>query len=304
MKKVGFIGLGDMGIYMSHNLMKAGYPVNGYDMNEARVQQFAANGGQACGSSAEVAKNSDIVFIMVLNGDQVKTVMYGEHGLMESIRPDTKIIITATIGDKPMAEVAQKALKQQVQVVDCAVTGGQSGAANGNLTLMVAAPQKALDECMPILKIIGEKIVVAGERPGMGQIVKNCNGVLSALCTIATCEALTLGVKAGVSPEPIIDVLSNGTGSSPIFKNYSAKIIERVFSGGGSQLKLLYKDTNIVMEMATRLNVPVYGTAVCNEVIHAAMAKYPGEDIWASAKLYEEVAGIEIRSTKNGKEMR
>ena len=222
-------------------------------------------------------------------------MLFGEHGLMESMAKGTTVIVTATIGTKPMMEIAAQAAEYGVNVVDCAVTGGQIGAENASLAMMVAAPKEVIDSCMNILQVLGKTIVVAGDKAGMGQTVKNCNGVMSALCTIATCEAMALGVKAGVDPQVIAQVLGNGSCGSPLFRNYAEKIISRKFSGGGVQLKLLYKDTNIVMDMARELGIPLYGTSVCNEVIHAAMTKYPGEDCWSPVKLYEEITGVEVK---------
>lgn len=295
MQKIGFIGLGDMGIYMSKNLLKAGHMVKGFDVSQARLQQFAENGGVVCQSSAEVGRDIDVAIVMVVTGDQVRSVLFGEHGLMESMAKGTTVIVTATIGTKPMMEIAAQAAEYGVNVVDCAVTGGQIGAENASLAMMVAAPKEVIDSCMNILQVLGKTIVVAGDKAGMGQTVKNCNGVMSALCTIATCEAMALGVKAGVDPQVIAQVLGNGSCGSPLFRNYAEKIISRKFSGGGVQLKLLYKDTNIVMDMARELGIPLYGTSVCNEVIHAAMTKYPGEDCWSPVKLYEEITGVEVK---------
>ena len=295
MQKIGFIGLGDMGIYMSKNLLKAGHMVKGFDVSQARLQQFAENGGVVCQSSAEVGRDIDVAIVMVVTGDQVRSVLFGEHGLKESMAKGTTVIVTATIGTKPMMEIAAQAAEYGVNVVDCAVTGGQIGAENASLAMMVAAPKEVIDSCMNILQVLGKTIVVAGDKAGMGQTVKNCNGVMSALCTIATCEAMALGVKAGVDPQVIAQVLGNGSCGSPLFRNYAEKIISRKFSGGGVQLKLLYKDTNIVMDMARELGIPLYGTSVCNEVIHAAMTKYPGEDCWSPVKLYEEITGVEVK---------
>lgn len=295
MQRIGFVGLGDMGIYMSKNLLKAGYSVKGFDVSEARMKQFVENGGIPCANSAEVGCGIDVAIVMVVTGDQVRSVLFDEHGLLENMTKGATVIVTATIGTKPMMDIAAQAAEQGINVVDCAVTGGQVGAENASLAMMVAAPKAVVDSCMDVLKIMGKTIVVAGEQAGMGQTVKNCNGVMSALCTIATCEAMALGAKAGVDPQVIAQVLGNGSCGSPLFRNYAEKIISRKFVGGGVQLKLLYKDTNIVMDMARELGVPLYGTAVCNEVIHAAMAQFPGEDCWSPVKLYEAITGVEVK---------
>lgn len=295
MKKIGFVGLGDMGIYMSKHLIDAGYTVKGFDVSQTRMEQFKENGGIPCASSAEVGAETDIAVIMVVTAAQVESVLFGERGLMETMKSGSSIIVTATIGDKPMMKIAKRVSESGVNVVDCAVTGGQTGARDATLAMMVAAPKSVLEDCIEILNLLGKTIVPVGEKPGMGQVVKNCNGVMSALCTIASCEAMALGVKAGVDPKIIAQVLGNGSCGSPLFRNYAEKMISRKFSGGGVQLKLLYKDTNLVMDMARELEVPLYGTAVCNEIIHAAMKKFPGEDCWSPVKLYEEITGIEVK---------
>ncbi|MDO4174954.1 MAG: NAD(P)-dependent oxidoreductase [Eubacteriales bacterium] len=296
MKKIGFIGLGDMGIFMSRNLIRAGYSVKGFDVSEERMKQFQQNGGIVCKTNAQVGTDIDVAIIMVVTAQQVETVLFGENGLMEKMRPGSRVIIAATIGDKPMMELAERAAAKDVQIIDCAVTGGQIGAEAGSLAMMIAAPKADFEACRDIFDVLGKTIVYVGERPGMGQTVKNCNGVMSALSTVAVCEAMALGAKAGVDPKIVAEVLGNGSCGSPLFRNYAEKIISRKFSGGGVQLKLLYKDTNLVMEMATRLGIPLYGTSVCNEVIHAAMARFPGEDCWSPVKLYEEITGVPVES--------
>ena len=295
MKRIGFIGLGDMGVFMSKNLIASGYPVKGFDISEKRLEQFAKNGGVPCGSSKDVGMNTDIVIIMVVTAEQAEAVLFGENGLLEKMEVGKTVIITSTIGEQAMRDIAAKAGEKGIHIVDCAVTGGQIGAEEGTLAMMAAAPKEVLDSCMEVLQIIGETIVSVGEEPGMGQAVKNCNGIMSAMTTIAVCEAMALGAKAGIAPQVLTQVIGNGVCGSPLFRNYAEKIMSRRFEGGGVQLKLLYKDTNLLMNMAKDLGVPRYATAVCNQVIHAAMAKYPNEDCWAPVKLYEEVSGKEVK---------
>ncbi|MGI6175780.1 MAG: NAD(P)-dependent oxidoreductase [Christensenellales bacterium] len=295
MQKIGFIGLGDMGIYMSRNLLRAGYFVQGFDMNPERMEQFKQNGGLPCSSNRQVGENIDVAVIMVFNADQVRSVMFEKNGLLETLREGATVIITATIGMKSMEDIAAEAAKKGIHIIDCAVTGGQIGAEAGVLTMMVSGSKDTIDECRDILDVIGTMLVIVGDKPGYGQLMKHCNGILSTICTIGTCEAMAFGIKAGLDPQQMIEVLGNGTGSSPTFKHDSNKILSRQFSGGGVQLKTLYKDTNLLMEMAKDLEVPLYETAICNEIIHAAFKKFPTEDNWAIIKLYEDIIGVEVK---------
>lgn len=295
MHKIGFIGLGDMGIYMSRNMLKGGFSIKGFDISEARRDQFAKNGGVPCNSCAEVGIDIDVAVIMVVSGEQVESVMLGDNGIFETLKEGATVIVIATIGDKPMVEIARRAAIKGVEVIDCAVTGGQKGADMGTLAMMVSGKKPVYEASKPILEAMGKTIVYAGEKPGMGQVVKACNGVMSAITTIGICEALVLGVKAGVTPEVILEVVGNGTAGSYMFSHYTAKIMNREFENNGARLALLYKDINPVMELAREMGIPLHATAAANETIHAGMTRYPTQDIWAVMKLFEEMAGIEVK---------
>ena len=294
MKKIGFIGIGDMGTYMAKNLLCAGYDVRGYDIDAARLDVFAENGGFVCKNCAEVGEGIDTLVVMVLSEAQVEDVLFGETGAMQTLRPGSTVIITATIGKKAVEELARRMLAEGIYTIDCAVTGGQFGAEAVTLTMMAAGKREVFDDQLPVLEKMGKTIVFAGEEPGLGQVVKLCNSILCTTATLATFEALVLGTKAGIAPEILKEVMGAGIAGSPLFNNCAQRIIDREFYHTGTHIRTFYKDANLSLDMAAHCGVSVPLMALCKEFIKAGITKYPDGDNWIIVKFFEDMAGVEV----------
>ncbi|MGI6175818.1 MAG: NAD(P)-dependent oxidoreductase [Christensenellales bacterium] len=295
MKQVGIIGIGDMGMGMSKNLMNAGFTLQGYDIRPERLQIFGQLGGKPCVSCAEVAKGADVVFIMVLNAEQAEKAIFGPAGLAENLRPKTVVILTATIGKKPVEEIAARLLEKDVHLIDSGVSGGQFGAEAGTLTMMASGKREVFDACQDVLQAVGKNIFYVGEKPGMGQVVKACLQAMGAIVYAASFETLMLGAAAGVDMETLVKVVSSSVCGNPSFTNAAEKILDRAFVGTGSHVGTMYKDVCITMSMAKELGVPLPSTAVANELFQATIKKFPNEDNWAAIKLYEDIVGVEVK---------
>lgn len=298
MKTVGIVGIGDMGMGMAKNLLKEGYTVRGFDIDPVRLENFAKEGGVACANCAGVASGSDAVFVMVLNAAQANSVIFGDAGLSKSLRPGSTVILTATIGKKPVEEFAAKLADMGINMIDSGVSGGQFGAAAGTLTMMVAAKKEVFDANYPILDAVGKDIFHVGEKPGMGQVVKACMQVVVGCEFAAVFESLVLGAKAGVDPETLANVINSSVAASPLIKNCAQKILDRTFVGTGSAIGTYYKDVCITMDLAKESGVPMFTTSQVQQLFQAGITKFPKEDNWSVVKILEDIAGVEVKKGK------
>lgn len=295
MKKVGLIGLGDMGIGMAKNIVKNGFELTGFDLREERRQMLAELGGKPAASCREVAEKSDAVFVMVLNGKQVQDVILGEQGLLEGLKPGSTIIVSATINPSEVRVVEAPVFEKGMNLIDTPVSGGKSGAENGTLTMMAAAKKEVFEDCKPVLEAVGQNINHVGEEIGMGQTVKAALQALIGASFTAIFESLVLGVKAGVKAETLYDVFSTSAVGSPLFKNAAKLIMERRFKGTGSHIGTMYKDLGISMNMAKEVGAAMFTASAAYELFRSGMSMFPDEDNWSIVKLLEQIAGTEVK---------
>jgi len=298
MKNVGFIGVGDMGMGMAKNLLKAGFTVRAYDMNSTRLQNFANEGGIACKSSAEVGLDSDVVFIMVVNAAQAEAVSFGKNGLVEGMKPGSTVILTATIGIKGAEKIADKLMEHKINLIDSGVSGGQNGANAGTMTMMASGNKQVFDNCLDVMNAVGKDIYFVGEKPGLGQVVKSCMQALVGCTQAATFELLVLGTKAGLDPKVLYDVISTSVVGSNLFKNTVPLILDRKFTGTGALSTITLKDLGITLDLAKELGVPMVATSVANQIFQAGATKSPGEDNQSVIKVLEDIVGVEVKSKK------
>ena len=295
MKKVGVIGLGDMGIGLAKNIIDSGFSCTGFDLRAERLQMLEAMGGRAAHSPREVGEQSDAVFIMVMNGRQVMDVITAEDGLLKSLKPGSTIILSATVEPKDARAAAQALEGTGVNLIDTPVSGGKSGADNGTLTMMTAAPKAVFEDNLPILNAVGEKIFHVGEEPGMGQTVKAALQAFIGASFTAIFESLVLGSKAGVSGQVLYDVFSSSGVGSPLFRNCAELIMDRKFEDTGSHIGTMYKDLGISMNMARENGVSMFTAGAAYELFQAGISMFPEGDNWSIVKLLEQIAGTEVK---------
>jgi putative dehydrogenase len=298
MKRIGFVGLGDMGIGLTNNLLKNKFNVSGFDVRAERIKEFVELGGRPAANCREVGDNSDVVFVMVLNGTQVKEVILGENGLVEGLKSGATIIVTATIHPSEIKELVKPLSDRGINLIDSPVSGGKSGADNGTLTMMVAAKQDVYDDCKPIFEAVGQNIFHVGEEIGLGQTVKASLQALIGASFTAIFESLVLGVKSGVKAETLYEVFGSSGVSSPLFKNCAKLIMEREFKDTGSHIGTMYKDLGISMNMAKENGVAMFTASAAHELFRAGMSLFPDEDNWSIVKLLEQIAGTEVKLNK------
>jgi 2-hydroxy-3-oxopropionate reductase len=292
---VGFVGLGAMGARMARRLLDSGHELAVFD---TRPEAMAALGGDviACSSPREVADRAEVVLVSLPSVEAVRAVA-GELAGGAALRTYVDL---STTGPTAAEEVAEALQATGVACVDAPVSGGPAGAEAGTLTLMVAAAPSALDAVRPLLETIGSRILVVGERPGQGQMVKVVNNLMSASAIAITAEALALAVKAGLDPATVLDVVETSSGASNAASDkFPKQVLTRRFDHG-FRLELMAKDVRLCLEEARRREVPmVVGGTVEALWSLADAGAAEGADCTAIVQLIESWARttIEARPT-------
>ena len=291
MKKVGVIGLGNMGMGMAKNLIKSGFSVIGFDLDDKRLRKLKENGGSTATSTVQVGKETDAVFVMVMNGEQVKAVV---ADLVTGLKDRGTIILTATIRPEEAREAYSIADIEGVAMLDSPVSGGMDGAHNGTLTLMTAGKNSVFNDCIKILEAVSSNIFHVGEEIGEGQTVKASLQAFIGASFTAIFESLVLGSKAGIKGQTLYDVFSASGVGSPLFKNCADLIMDRKFKNTGSHISTMYKDLGISLDMAKKNGVPLFTVGAAYELFQAGISMFPDEDNWSIVKLLEQISGTEV----------
>ena len=293
-QSLGFVGLGRMGGPMTGRLLDAGYALTVFDTNAQALEPIVARGATRSGSPAEVASAAEIVLLSLPTPDIVQAVALGERGVAEGAK--VKILVDlSTTGPGVASRVAQGLAERGIQAVDSPVSGGVKGACEGTLAVMVSCPKATFETVEPIAKIFG-KVFYVGEKPGLGQVVKLGNNILSAAAMVATAEALAMGVKAGVDPKVMLDAINAGSGrNSATQDKFPRSVLPGTFDFGFAT-GLLYKDVRLCVDEAEALGVPMVLGSLVRQMLAVTQAKYgAASDFTSIAKVIEEWAGVEIR---------
>ena len=293
-KQIGVIGLGDMGSGLAKNLIANGFGVSGFDLSERRMADFAAMGGTAAGSAAETGAGADAVFVMVMNGDQAKSVILGD-GLVSTMKPGGVILLTATITASEAREIAAALKGSGIDLIDSPVSGGFPGAQGGTLTMMAAGSDEAMAKARPAMEAVSKNIHRVGTEPGMGQTVKACLQSLIGSIFSATFEASALAAKAGVPGQVLYDVFSTSGAGCGVVNTALENIIDDKFAGTGSHINTMYKDLTIAMDMARELGVPLFTASSAMQLFQAGKTKYPDSDNWVVTRIVEDIVGAGLR---------
>ena len=290
---IGFIGLGNMGSPMAHNLLKAGHQLTVFDLSEAAVATLVAAGATAAASIGDLARsNVEIIITMLPAAQHVKSVYLGEDGLLAHVAPSVRLIDSSTIDPLSAREVAAAAAMRGNRMIDAPVSGGTAGAAAGTLTFMVGGDQGGYDAALPILQSMGKNIIHCGPA-GNGQVAKVANNLLLAISMIGTAEAMNLGVALGMEPEVLAGVLNTSSGrcwSADTYNPYPGVMANvpaaRGYTGGfGSDLML--KDLGLATEAARQLHQPVILGALAQQLYQTFSSQGNGAlDFSAIIKLY------------------
>jgi len=292
--RAGIIGLGDMGSGLALNLMESGFVTTGFDLDAARMKAFTALGGAGVNSVAQVGRNSDAVFVMVMNGDQAKEVILGDEGLVATMEAGGIVILSATIKPAEAVEIGAAMEGSDIALIDTPVSGGFPGAQGGTLTMMAAGTDAAIEAAAPVMEAVSATIHRVGDKPGDGQIMKACLQSLIGSIFSATFEAAALAAKAGVKGETLYKVFSTSGAGCGVANSALENIIDRQFEGTGSHINTMYKDLTISLDFAQQQGVPMQTAATAMQIFQAGKTKYPNGDNWVCTRLMEEIVGAEL----------
>ena len=285
---VGFIGLGIMGRPMVANLIKGGHTL--FLASRSGVpQELTAAGGKACASAKEVAQKADIIITMVPDTPDVEKALFGKDGVAEGLSAGKIVVDMSSISPIETKVFAERIKKSGADYVDAPVSGGEVGAKNAALTIMVGASEAAFAKVKPLFELMGKNITLVGD-VGAGQICKVCNQIIVALNIEAVAEALLLASKAGVDPGKVRTALMGGFASSRVLEVHGERMVKRTFDPG-FRIELHQKDLNLALSAARALKMSLPNTATAQELFSACQAQGGGKwDHSAMVKALEALA--------------
>jgi 2-hydroxy-3-oxopropionate reductase len=294
-KRIGFIGLGIMGRPMAKNLLKAGYPLAVFDLNKDAMEDLVKAGALAARTCKEAAERADVVITMLPDSPEVKEVILAKDGVIEGVRRNAVVIDMSSINPLVSQEIEKELKKNGVEMLDAPVSGGEPGAIQGVLAIMVGGEKAVFEECLEILKAMGKNIVHVGPI-GSGGYVKLVNQIIVALNIAAVGEAFALGMKAGLDPQTIYQAIRGGLAGSAVLDAKAPMIFQRNFNPG-FKIKLHRKDLHNALSTAQSLGVPLPLSSFVQQILISLMVEGRGEeDHSALATFFEKMARVEIKS--------
>jgi 2-hydroxy-3-oxopropionate reductase len=293
MLRIGYIGLGLMGKSMARNILKAGYPLTVHNRSHAAVEELAAEGARAAFSPAEVTAQSDIVFTNLPDSPDVEQVALGTGGVIEAARAGLIFIDNSTIKPATARKIANVLGEKEVLCLDAPVSGGDIGAREGTLTIMVGGPAEALEAACPVLLALGKTITHIGDA-GAGQIAKAANQIMVAAQMVAMGELLVFAQKAGADPRKVVEAIKAGAA-----RCWTLDVKpQRLFAGNrspGFKARMQAKDLNIVLETAREYGAPLPSLALDSQLYNALVAQGGGDlDNSAILTILEGMACIHL----------
>jgi 3-hydroxyisobutyrate dehydrogenase-like beta-hydroxyacid dehydrogenase len=290
---VGFIGLGAMGGPMALNLVEHGFALVVHDIDAAKVERLVARGAKSADSAASVAAVAERTICMVETTAQAEAVIAGERGIVKSARPGHTVVCMSTIDPLTVRRLGADLGTRGIAMVDAPVSGGTERAASGELSIICGGDDRTVASCKDLFQAMGKNVFHVGGL-GQGLAMKLVNNMLVQVNTVAVAEALVMGVKAGLDPQTIYDVVRVSTGTSYAFEGRVPRMLRRDFAPGGT-VDISFKDQELETAFAKQLGVPVLLANVTQQVYQMARAAgFNKEDGSAILKVYERLAGITV----------
>lgn len=292
-ERIGFIGLGIMGKPMARNLIKAGYSLTVHNRSRGAADELVRDGAKDGRTPRAVAEESDIIITMLPDSPDVQQVVTGPDGVLEGLRKGAALVDMSTISPMVTQELAKAVRAKGAEMLDAPVSGGEKGAIDATLSIMVGGPEETFARVKPILEAMGKNIVHIGAS-GAGQVTKACNQIVVALTIQAVSEALTLAAKAGVDTGKVRQALLGGFAQSRILDVHGQRMLERNFKPG-FRVRLHQKDLNIGLSTGKNLGVPLPATAIVQEAFTALQGLGRGEQDHSSlVTLLEDLAKTQV----------
>jgi 3-hydroxyisobutyrate dehydrogenase len=291
-RRIGFVGLGAMGLPMALNLVRAGHAVRGFDVNAEAARRLAEAGGEAAASAREAADGADVLALMVATAAQAEAALAEAMGALPE---GAAVVLHSTVPPAFATALGERLAASGHPFLDAPVSGGTVGADAGKLTIMASGSPEAFAAAEPLLAAVAGRTYRLGDRPGIGSSVKMVNQLLAGVHIAAACEAMALGVRAGAEAATLYEVIANSAGNSWMFTNRVPHILARDFAPL-SAVEIFVKDLGIVLDTGRDLRFPLPIAATAHQQFLAAAAAGLGrEDDSAVVKVYERLAGIEVK---------
>lgn len=294
--RIGFVGLGIMGAPMALNLMKAGFSLKVYNRSDRPgVREVVEAGGRRAASPREAAEGSDVIITIVTDTPDVEAVILGEDGVVHGARRGATVIDMSTISPRVTREISARLKESGVHMLDAPVSGGDVGARQGTLSIMVGGEQAVFDDCRPVFEAMGKNINLIGGS-GAGQTTKACNQIAVACANLAMAEALMLAAASDMDVQKVLDAISGGAAGSWQMTNLGPRILKGDFEPG-FMVRLQQKDLKLVLEAANDVKLALPGTSIAHQYFNI-VERLGGADEGTQAliKAYEAQAGTEARA--------
>jgi 2-hydroxy-3-oxopropionate reductase len=292
--RVGFIGLGIMGRPMAGHLVRAGYEVVVWNRTRSKATDLLHSGALWAESPKEVAGRCEIAIIMVADTPDVTQVVLGVDGVLQGVRPGGIVVDMSTISPVATREIARRLAERGAEMLDAPVSGGEKGAIDGTLSIMVGGKPEVFERVLPVFQRLGRNIVHLGDH-GAGQVTKACNQLVLSLTILGVAEALTLARKAGVDPAKVRAALLGGFAQSRVLELHGQRMLDAQFEPG-FRTRLYHKDMGIVMETGRAAGMPLLGAGLAAQLYQVAMSWGFGEmDYSVLARVIAEMADASPR---------
>ena len=291
----GLIGLGAMGHGMAQSLRRAGYLVHVYDLRAEVAQAFAKDGGVAAGSPAELAAACDVVVSVVVNAAQTESVLFGPSGCAAAMKPGSVFVMCSTVEPSWSVALEKRLNDMGLLYIDAPISGGAAKAASGQMTMMTAGADAAYALAEPLLNAMASKVYKLGNQAGAGSKVKIINQLLAGVHIAAAAEAMALGLREGVDPDALYEVITHSAGNSWMFENRMAHVLSADYTPL-SAVDIFVKDLGLVLDMARSSKFPLPLSATAHQMfMQASTAGFGREDDSAVIKIFP---GIELPKAK------
>jgi len=288
---IAFIGLGIMGQPMARNLLQAGYRLRVYNRTRGKAEALAGDGATVCDSPAEAARGAQVVITIVTDTPDVEAVLFGETGVVAGAERDAVVVDMSTISPEATRDFAARLREHDLRMCDAPVSGGDVGAENGTLTIMVGGEADDVERLRSIFEVLGARVTHVGPH-GAGQATKACNQVLCAVNMVAVCEALSLGASLGLDLHTLLAVVTGGAGNSWALEKLGPRIADGDLDPG-FMVRLIQKDLGIVMDSAAAAAVPLPGTSLAQQMFRAVEAD--GHGALGTQAMIEDYERLAVR---------
>ncbi|MGQ3001092.1 MAG: L-threonate dehydrogenase [Hydrogenophaga sp.] len=291
MSHVGVVGLGAMGLGMAKSLRRAGFALQVFDVRSDVALAFASDGGTACATLAELGAASDVVISVVVNAAQTESVLFGADGVAATMKAGSVFVMCSTVDPKVSQDFEERLARSGILYIDAPISGGAAKAASGEMTMMTSARPEAYAKADAVLDAMAGKVYRLGNRAGAGSKVKVINQLLAGVHIAAAAEAMALGLREGVDPDALYEVITHSAGNSWMFENRMAHVLAGDYTPL-SAVDIFVKDLGLVLDMARSSKFPLPLSSTAHQMfMQASTAGFAREDDSAVIKIFP---GIEL----------